>query len=195
MRRNWNKEELILAINLYCKIPFGKIHQRNPEIIKLAKILDRTVSAICWKLVNFAHIDPSLDRQGASHVSKMDKKIWNEFYNNWEDLSFESEKLLAKYTNHSIEDLADINLVNDEITGKERLSLVKTRVNQNFFRKLILSSYNYKCAITGINVINLLVASHIIPWSKDKKNRVNPRNGICLNNLHDKAFDIGLISN
>jgi putative restriction endonuclease len=38
----WTREELIIAFNLYCKIPFGKIHNRNPEIIELAKILGRT---------------------------------------------------------------------------------------------------------------------------------------------------------
>ena len=39
-----------------------------------------------------------------------------------------------------------------------------------------------------------MVACNIIPWSKDKKNRLNPQNGICLNALHDKAFDRGLIT-
>jgi predicted restriction endonuclease len=42
-------------------------------------------------------------------------------------------------------------------------------------------------------VPQLLVASHIVPWSKDKENRLNVRNGLCLNALHDRAFDVGLI--
>ena len=40
----------------------------------------------------------------------------------------------------------------------------------------------------------LLVASHIVPWRIDRVNRVNPRNGLLLSALHDKAFDIGLIT-
>ena len=40
----------------------------------------------------------------------------------------------------------------------------------------------------------MLVASHIVPWSKDEKNRLNLHNGLCLNLLHDKAFDRGLIT-
>lgn len=56
----WTREELILAFNLYCKISFGKIHIHNPEIINLSKILDRTPSAVSWKLANFASLDPSL---------------------------------------------------------------------------------------------------------------------------------------
>ncbi len=41
---------------------------------------------------------------------------------------------------------------------------------------------------------DFLVASHIIPWSKDVTNRLNPHNGICLNSIHDKAFDKGYIT-
>jgi putative restriction endonuclease len=38
------------------------------------------------------------------------------------------------------------------------------------------------------------VASHIMPWAKDEKNRLNPHNGLCLNSIHDKAFDRGFIT-
>ena len=67
-------------------------------------------------------------------------------------------------------------------------------VNQSFFRQTILAAYDNKCCITGISVRQLLVASHIVPWAVDKKNRMNPCNGLCLNALHDKAFDKGLIT-
>jgi predicted restriction endonuclease len=40
----------------------------------------------------------------------------------------------------------------------------------------------------------LLIASHIVPWAADKANRMNPQNGLCLNALHDRAFDAGLIT-
>ncbi len=86
MRRNWIREELILAINLYCKTPFGRIHNRNPEIIKLANLIDRTPSSVSYKLANFASIDPSLQRKGASNVSKLDIDVWKEFFNDWEKL-------------------------------------------------------------------------------------------------------------
>ncbi|WP_201793226.1 HNH endonuclease [Actinobacillus seminis] len=74
------------------------------------------------------------------------------------------------------------------------MRLVKTRINQNFFRSSVLSAYNNACAITGISVNEFLVASHIKPWTKDQKNRLNPHNGICLNSIHDRAFDRGLIT-
>lgn len=194
---NWTREELIIAFNLYCKTPFGKIHNRNPEIIVLAKVLGRTPSAVSWKLANFASLDPSLqDRNivGASHGSKLDAEIWNEFNDDWEKLGFESEKLLAEKTGKKIEEVAEIEVFDLPIIGLERKTIVMVRVNQSFFRKSVLAAYDFKCCITGLGISELLNASHIIPWSKDEINRVNPRNGLCLNAIHDRAFDRGLLT-
>jgi putative restriction endonuclease len=69
-RKAWTRDELLIAINLYCKTPFGRIHVRNPEIIELAKLLGRTPGSVSYKLANFANIDPTLERKGASHVSR-----------------------------------------------------------------------------------------------------------------------------
>lgn len=195
---NWTREELIIAFNLYCKIPFGKIHNRNPEIIALAKALGRTPSAVGWKLANFARLDPALQKRnitGAAHGSKLDVEVWNEFNQDWDKLAFESEKLLAKRTGNQVEDfVVDVELLDIPKVGKEREATVKVRVNQSFFRKAVLAAYGSKCCITGLDIPELLNASHIIPWSKDETNRVNPRNGICLNAIHDRAFDRGLLT-
>jgi putative restriction endonuclease len=51
-----------------------------------------------------------------------------------------------------------------------------------------------RCAISGINVPRLLVASHIKPWSDFPEERLNPTNGLCLSSIHDAAFDSGLIT-
>lgn len=193
----WTRDELILAIKLYCELPFGKLHSRNQEIIKLAKLIGRTPSAIAYKLVNFASFDPSLKSRGIkgmSNTSKLDKEIWDEFYKNWEELAFVSAKLFSKLKKEPIEKMYDIDENTLPKEGKERERLVKTRVNQSFFRRTILASYDYKCCITGLKYPNLLIAGHIAPWADDKKNRMNPRNGLCLNALHDKAFENGLIT-
>jgi len=193
-RRLWTRDELIMTFNLYCKIEFSKINYRHPLIISLAKILGRTPSAISWKLVNFASLDSSLtDRgiKGAINSSKLDKAIFDEFINDWESLVEESEILLINYQSSKEDNNTETIKLKD---GKEVLRTVKTRINQSFFRETILSSYNSTCCLTGIDIPELLIASHIIPWSKDEKNRLNPRNGLCLNSLHDKAFDRGLIS-
>lgn len=62
------------------------------------------------------------------------------------------------------------------------------------FAREVKASYEYTCSITGIRTKEFLVASHIVPWSKDKDNRINPQNGICLSSLMDKAFDQGYIT-
>jgi putative restriction endonuclease len=194
-RRNWTRDELIVAFNLYCKIPFSKINYRNYLIIKLAEAIGRTPSAVAWKLVNFASLDPSLTKRGikgATNTGKLDKVIFEEFTNNWEDLGYESELLLSKFLKEDIKVLIEEKFELKEGLEKERK--VKVRVNQSFFRSTVLSSYDFKCCLTGIDIPELLIASHIIPWSKDTKNRLNPQNGLCLNNLHDKAFDKGLIT-
>ena len=48
--------------------------------------------------------------------------------------------------------------------------------------------------MSGLSEPRLLVASHIVPWSADRANRLNPSNGLCLSAIHDKAFDRGLIT-
>jgi predicted restriction endonuclease len=68
------------------------------------------------------------------------------------------------------------------------------RLVQSFFRRSVLASYGYKCSFCGIEVRSLLNASHIIPWTVSIELRANPRNGLCLCSLHDRAFDRGLVS-
>ncbi len=48
--------------------------------------------------------------------------------------------------------------------------------------------------LSGLPVRELLVASHIVPWSDFPNERLNPQNGLCLSRLHDGAFDAGLIA-
>jgi putative restriction endonuclease len=102
--------------------------------------------------------------------------------------------LLAKTKNITIEELYENEVVDIEEKGIEKQRLVKTRVNQYRFRKLVLSNYTETCCITGIRQPDLLIASHITSWSKYENNRLNPMNGLCLNALHDRAFDKGLIT-
>ncbi len=198
-RTNWTRDELILTFNLYCKIPFGQCNKTNKHVISLANIINRTPSAIAFKLGNFASLDPYHKNRGVkglTNSSKLDKEIYQEFSNNWEDLIYESESLLSEKSGQGdIQELFNksLNLKHFK-KGEEIKRIVKTRVNQQFFRKVILSIYSSKCAITNINIPEMLLASHIIPWSKNTKERLNPCNGICLSPMYDKAFDCGLMS-
>jgi len=193
----WTRDELILAINLYCKLPFGKMHKGNVLIIEFAQLIGRTPSSVAFKLGNFASFDPTLKARGvkgAVNASKLDKVIWDEFYQNWDAALLQSEYLFAEKQHTTIEKINQINFDDLPKDGIEKERIVKTRVNQSLFRNIVLATYNQQCCITGLNQPELLIASHIVPWSKDEKNRLNPMNGLCLNALHDKAFDCGLIS-
>jgi len=192
--RGWTREELIVAFNLYCKIPFGRIHLRNPLVIELARAIGRTPSAVSWKLANFARLDPALQKRniaGAAHGAKAEIEIWDEFRSDWERLAFESERLLAQITGRVEEFEGEAKSFPE---GKTREAIIRTRVNQSFFRAAVLAAYGSKCCVTGCAIPELLNASHIVPWAVDVKNRTNPRNGLCLNALHDRAFDCGLLT-
>lgn len=198
MKQNlWTREELIVAFNLYLKIPFGKTGKSNPQVIELAQILGRTPSSIGMRLGNFASVDPFHQQRGIGGLQNGKKQvqpIWDEFINNQEELIFLSEQILAEKQNLTIETkyhelLFDLK----DLKGETKLREVKTRVNQNVFRQMVMVNYDSKCAVTGIDIPDLLYASHIIPWSQNENERLNPENGICLSALYDKAFDKGYI--
>lgn len=198
MRRNWTRNELILAFSLYCRTPFGKLDRRNPDIIQLSKIINRTPSSIALKLVNFSSLDPELKKRGIrgmSNHSKLDQEIFNEFQQNWEKLFIESELIYENYSkSNNIPSKQEDKINIDSIENTEKIVKVKQRINQNFFRKIVLANYDNTCAICSLNYSSLLIASHIIPWSKNIQERLNPHNGLCLCSIHDRAFDIGLIT-
>lgn len=193
---NWTREETIIAFNVYCKIPFKSSNKSNPTIVKYANIIGRSPSALNMKVGNFGRLDPELKKQGIvglAHGGKLEEYIWEEFNGNWEKLAYESELLISKFSNKSVEEVTEIE-VEDIREGLERETIIKQRVNQCFFRSTVLSAYYFKCCISGLSIPEFLVASHIMPWAKNKENRVNPRNGLCLNSIHDKAFDRGFIT-
>lgn len=195
----WTKEQLKLAFHLYCQLPFGRLHSRNPEIIQLAKLIGRTPGAVAMKLVNFASLDPAITstgRAGLGNAGALDKEVWAEFHADWEKLAIECE-MLRRNLDHAQPVVADESgelLVPEDYSGETRRVVTEQRIKQNFFRRAVLSSYRGRCCMSGLSEPRLLVASHIVPWSKDKANRLNPSNGLCLSAIHDKAFDKGLIT-
>ncbi len=193
----WTRDELILALNLYLKLPFGKMHSGTPEVIHLANIIGRVPNAVAIRLTNFASVDPYHQQRGVKGMEngrKQVEPIWNEFINNKENLLFESERILAEKENTTLERKYEDALIGTEnLKGETKIREVKTRINQNVFRQIVVANYSCKCAITGIDIPELLVASHIIPWSKNEDERLNPENGICLSSLYDRAYDKGLI--
>jgi hypothetical protein len=148
------------------------------------------------KLCNFASLDPAHRARGVSglgNVAAGDREVFEAFAADWEGLALESEAALERLG-------VAVGDVEDEV-GAERGDIeteavrpVKVRRVQALFRATVMASYDYTCAISGIAIPALLQASHIVPWSRDAGRRLDPRNGIALSALHDRAFDRGLIT-
>lgn len=192
---NWNREQLIRVLALYCQIPFGRMHFRNPDVKALAAELGRTPSAVAIKLTNLASLDPELKKRGIrgmSNASNADKEVWKEFYGNWEALADHAIPVRDNELVAAAEMELKIRLRPEGPT--ELLSLVKARRGQDFFRGMILAAHNSTCCITDISQPQLLRASHIVPWAADPSLRLDPHNGLCLNALHDAAFDCGYVT-
>ncbi len=194
----WSREELILALYLYCQIPFGQARAANPEIIRLAQLIGRTPSSVARKLGNFGAFDPVLAARGVTgltHYSRADRAIWDEFDQHWDALVTESEGLLNLAPAVEVSSHADDIPIIARLSGSsERLATVSVRLHQAFFRKAVLSSYEYTCCVCSLDIPQLLIASHIVPWSISEPARTDPQNGLCLCALHDRAFDRGLLS-
>jgi predicted restriction endonuclease len=202
MAKNWTREQLLVALRLYCRTPFGKLHHRNPDIIRIAEMIGRTPSAVSMKACNLASLDPAQAARGISGLkgaASADKELWREFEENPEAIANEAEAVWESLSGTStesetrlFENSGSLPIPPTGPTDVERL--VRARRVQGFFRDAVLVSYNGRCALTGIAVPELLNASHIIPWSVDEARRADPSNGICLNALYDRAFDRGLLT-
>jgi putative restriction endonuclease len=193
---NWTKEQTIVALATYFNVPFNKASNSNKEIQRIAKITGRSITSIKMKIGNFGSLDPELAKRGIKGLTgatNMDRAIWKEYNSDREKLAYESTVLIAQFSKESVDEVIQ-NEIPEVRMGIEVVRDIKVRVNQYFFRKNILGIYDNKCCITSLQIPELLVASHIVPWSKDKENRLNAENGLCLNAIHDKAFDCGLIT-
>jgi predicted restriction endonuclease len=180
-------------------MPFGKMDARNLIINKMAALIGRTPSALAMKMVNFASLDPAITgsgRSGLGNASNADRAVWNEFHADWDALAVESQAAVEQFAKGTVPELIEDGEVTEgkDYTGETRSVQIEQRVRQNFFRKAVLSNYDGRCCVTGLKEPRLLLASHIVPWSRDKGNRLNPHNGLCLSALHDRAFDLGFIT-
>lgn len=194
-RNESTREQNLAALRLYRLLPFGRFHSRNPEVIALASRIDRTPSAVAMRLSNFASLDPMLRERGVrglAGISEDARRLWHEFEAAPEDVLFEAEQVVAGFEGRPVEPEAGSQ--SGTVDGREREATVKVRVNQRLFRLMVLNGYGATCCVTGIDEPSLLVGSHIVPWAEDVSQRLNPRNGLCLNALHDRAFEVGLMA-
>lgn len=196
VRVEWTRDQLVKVLSLYCQLPFGRMHARNVAVIGLAKAIGRTPAAVALKLVNFASMDPDLKERGVrgmQNSSVADRSVWQEFYGRWDTLA--QNAIVEVVPNEDFRSIAQkLSATRAPVGPTEVVRESKQRRGQQFFRSAVLAAHDCKCCLTGITSEPLLRASHIVPWSSDLGLRLNPQNGLCLNALHDAAFDRGLIT-
>ena len=196
---HWTRRETLAALHIYLQLPYGQLYRSQSRIVQLSQWLGRTANAVALKMVNLASQDPQVQasgRRGMGNASSMDKQIWQEIQQDADAVILEAEASFTAYAQQQglsgTEDVADE--VPEIAEGKTVTAILQMRVNQTRFRRAVLASYNATCCMSGLHIPKLLVASHIVPWSMDSKNRLNPSNGLCLSALHDRAYDQGMIT-
>ena len=195
---HWTRQQLLAAFALYYHLPFGRLDRRSPEVIRVASAIGRSPSALAMKLVNIASLDPAITasgRSGLTNASAADREMWREMEADPDNFAVECQSALTEVDEPLDEPAESIpEAAPGPLVETERVARTTARIGQNFFRSAVLSAYNGRCCITGLSIPNLIVAGHIVPWSMDERNRLNPRNGLALSVLHERAFDAGLIT-
>jgi predicted restriction endonuclease len=197
-RRRWTRDELLLALHLYWRIPFGQQHKGNRQVIELAMALGRTPSSVAMKLSNLTSLDAAeLARgvKGLPGASALDAEVWQEFQTHHETVAAESEGLWRTRVEGLPAGPPDVRsggAAPERATETSAQRVV--RLGQEYFRRVVLENFDGRCALTGMAHPALVNASHIVSWAEDTTHRLDPANGIALNRLHDAAFDRYLIT-
>ncbi len=163
-RKPWDCTELLLAMNLYCRIPFGRQHSRAPEVVKLAQVLGRTPGSVAMKLNNFTSLDPEEKARGIKGLpgaSRLDRQIWDKFHTDWEEMAAESELLWRQFVENQDlslslekplevleEEIFSRYIINLPIKPTESIRTQKVRLAQGFFRRTVLAAYLGRCCIS-----------------------------------------------
>lgn len=202
--KRWTRDELLLGLNLYHKLNFGQLHARQPAIVALAKKMGRSANSLAMKLSNLASCDPVLKLRGIKGLagaSNLDRAVWTEFHENLNEAAPASEAAIRSL--FEVDESSELQVLPKEGIRVRKLphggptettGSIKIRRGQEYFRDAVLNNFGGRCGISGLAVRDLLIASHILPWSMHPTERLNIRNGLCLSRLHDAAFDRYLIS-
>lgn len=195
---------MLVAVNLYHKLRFGQLHARQPAIRALAGKLGRSANSLAMKLNNLASLDPALKLRGIKGLagaSTLDRTVWTDYHADLnESVPASEERLRALFEAGEDSDVEvlpkeGIRVRKRPPSGATEVAIsAKQRRGQEYFRDAVLNNFGGRCGVTELSIRELLIASHILPWSKSPAERLNIRNGLCLSRLHDAAFDRYLIA-
>ena len=196
----YSREEHLVALRMYLGIPFRKINMRNNEVIRVAGLIGRTPGSLARKMLNFSSLDPAITSTGRSGLRncRSDRELWKELLEDGKPFTDEMERAWDNIHEGEVSTLDEAETsdesITDDHTGETREAVTNVRVGQGIFRTRVLLDYGVTCCISGISNPEFLQAAHVIPWSKNKQNRLNPENGLCMSMFHHKAYDMGNIA-
>lgn len=177
---------MLVVLNVYHKLTFGQLHARNPAIRDLAENFGRSANSVAMKLCNMASLDPALQLRGIRGLpgaSRLDRVIWAEFHENLDEAIPASEELLRdKLGIEDGEREVEVSPRKGIVISRkspepvtEVVTQIAQRRGQSFFRNAVLNNWGEVCALTGLPIRELLVASHILPWAQFPRQRLNVR--------------------
>jgi hypothetical protein len=206
----WSREELILALELYLRA--GLLDDHSPAVQQLSEALKdlafvqkedpdvfRNPNGVAMKLANFAALDPNYKGKGLTSGGRLDKEIFEEFFGQQLSLATESRLLRAQWQEMKEVDAVAESAeyyepeIEDQSDQREKISRsIVLRRGQPNFRKLLMSAYDGKCAITGCNAPDALEAAHILGYRGNFSNKAN--NGLLLRADIHTLFDLRLLA-
>lgn len=212
---------LALAIAIYgdparlggTKIRSDGSTRQDPVVQHVAQAIGRTDDAVVLKVMNLRTILSGGER-GMSHGSRTDARVVRDFAQHLDDLVaavtiVEAEASLTRGTLAALtvvpSDSEGLDLPadapQDDPLATERLAWQAQRVGQGLFRSRVLRNFAHACGFCGLQSRRpktnsfLLVASHVLPWrTATSHQRLDPRNGVSLCAIHDRAFDWGFMT-
>ncbi len=188
--RLWTEEEFILTLDLYYRIPFGQITKNNPDIIKMAGLINRTPSSVAMRLCNYANCDPDLKARGVKGLTggyAQCLPYWERFANKRGDLKAAAIKCRKRLIETAPTD-------SDE--AYTHMSDWDTLVNELYdykFQNVVKKNYHERCAVSGLTASQFLVACHIVPTTGAEGGIIDASNGILMTLMYARAFTMGLI--
>ncbi|WP_224249979.1 HNH endonuclease [Hyalangium gracile] len=162
--------------------------EKSWELIYFLRNIRRVSIPKAEFVIRFGY-QPNFDVAGATLVSTervRDFEARHGPIEDWFDLPYFREELPEDRVELHDEVISDYSADNVAVVTKRR------RLHAKFAAK-IKANYGAACAMCGITEQDFLVAGHIVAWSEDEKNRLNPANGLCLCVLHDRAFERGYL--
>lgn len=196
-RRNWSRRETLMALGFYLCPPLPRKNwdASDAEIQLLASEIGRSEAAVCLKLANLKACDPNRTGLGFANIARMDQQVMDEYLADPDATMTEAiwelgEAGIQFSYDGRIETAGSSRTATEQELGLERTAQVRTRVNQGYFRSVLLANYDGCCCLTGVDVPALLTASHIKPQADSTASEsLMSSNRFLLNALHDCVFE------